>query len=112
MRSHKLYLEDIKTSLDKIKKYASTVPAAKFADDEKTVDAIIRNLEIIGEAVKSPPDFIKEAHPEIDWKAIVGMRNIVIHEYFGVDIDELKKTIEEDIPYLDSASKKILGSLT
>jgi uncharacterized protein with HEPN domain len=64
-------------------------------------------LEIIGEAVRKIPDSIKEKNANIDWQAIIGMRNIVIHDYFGVDIDEVWKTIREDIPALEKAIKSI-----
>jgi len=80
----------------------------QFSKDEKTIDAVIRNLEIIGEAVRKVPDSVKTTHSDIDWFAIIGMRNIIIHEYFGVDIEEVWKTIKKDIPELESTIKAIL----
>ena len=78
-----------------------------FRNDGKTKDAVIRNLEIIGEAVNRIPKEIKRKYPNIPWQQIIGMRNKVIHEYFGVDVGILWKTIREDIPSFKRSIKKI-----
>ncbi len=101
MRNYKLFVEDIKQAIQKIIKYTQNLSFDDFSHDEKTIDAVIRNFEIIGEAAKNIPDSIKESHPEIDWKAIIGMRNITIHEYFGIDLEEIWETIKDDIPQLE-----------
>ena len=84
-RGIKLYLEDIKDSIRKIEKYTLGVGLDKFSRDEKLVDAVVRNLSIIGEAVINIPKEIKGKNPDVAWKEIKGMRNKVIHEYFGID---------------------------
>lgn len=75
------------------------------------IDAVIRNLEIIGEAVNKVPAKIKNETKDIPWKAIVGLRNKVIHEYFEVDIPVIWKTVIEDIPMLEKQVKKVLKEL-
>ncbi len=73
-----------------------------FSRDKKTIYAVVRGLEIIGEAVKKVPKELRESYPDIPWKRIAGMRDKLIHEYFGVDIEVVWKTVREDIPYLKS----------
>lgn len=107
MRDYKLFIQDIILSCQKISRFIENVNFNDFSKDDKTIDAVIRNLEIIGEAVRKIPDSIKEKNANIDWQAIIGMRNIVIHDYFGVDIEEVWKTIREDIPALEKAIKSI-----
>lgn len=80
-----LYLDDIKLSIKKIKSYTKGKTFDEFKNDELLCDAIIRNLEIIGEAVKQIPESERNKHKEIEWKKIAGLRDILIHEYFGID---------------------------
>lgn len=98
-REAKLYLEDIKNSIEKIEKYTKSLTFKKFVKDFKTIDAVVRNLSIIGEAVNNMPQEIKDQRPDIPWDEIIGMRNKVIHEYFGIDEDILWATIKNDLPY-------------
>lgn len=97
-RRAKLYLDDINDSISKIEGYIIGLDFEKFSGDFKTIDAVVRNLEIIGEAVNNLPEEIKSQNPEISWKEAVGMRNKILHEYFGVDESILWKTITEDLP--------------
>jgi uncharacterized protein with HEPN domain len=80
LRDYKLYLHDIKEAVEKIETFTEGFTFKEFAEDTKTVDAVIRNLEIPGEAAKHIPKRVKEKHPDIDWKAMGGMRNILAHE--------------------------------
>lgn len=107
-REPKLYLEDIKSSIEKIEKYVSGLDYEKFSNDLKTIDAVVRNLEIIGEAVNNLPEEIKSQNPEIPWNEAVGMRNKVAHEYFGVDEEILWKTVTEDLPKFKEQISKLL----
>ncbi|HAI74303.1 MAG TPA: hypothetical protein DCS28_02770 [Candidatus Moranbacteria bacterium] len=97
-RSAELFIEDILFSLEKIESYTKNMTAKKFYDDFKTIDAVVRNLSIIGEASSNIPKEMKLKYPEVPWVEIIGMRNKVVHEYFGVDEEILWKTIKEDLP--------------
>jgi len=110
-RGIKLYLEDIKDSIRKIEKYTLGVGLDKFSRDEKLVDAVVRNLSIIGEAVINIPKEIKGKNPDVAWKEIKGMRNKVIHEYFGIDEEILWKTVQEDLPVFKKQIAKLLTSV-
>jgi len=97
-RELKLYIQDINDSIEKIEGYVKDLTFDEFANDSKTIDAVIRNLSIIGEAVKNISEEIKLKNPDIPWGEIIGMRNKVIHEYFGIDEEILWKTIKENLP--------------
>jgi uncharacterized protein with HEPN domain len=86
-RPYDLYVEDILESIEKIENYIGGLEYEEFSKNTMVIDAVIRNLEIIGEASKYVPDDVRDNYPEIPWKRMIGLRNIVIHEYFGVDIE-------------------------
>lgn len=104
----KLYFQDIADSIRNIEKYTKGFSFDDFFEDGKTVDAVVRNLEIIGEASRHVSRQTKRKYPEIPWAQIVGMRNKVIHEYSGVDLTILWKTVEEDIPDLKRKIEEIM----
>ena len=105
-----LFLEDIKDSCEKILRYSKGLTFKQFYSDEKTVDAVIRNIIIIGEAVKKLPDDLKFRHNTIEWRKIAGMRDIVVHAYFGIDEDILWDVVQNKIPELLNDIKPILES--
>ncbi|OGI16655.1 MAG: hypothetical protein A3J63_02170 [Candidatus Moranbacteria bacterium RIFCSPHIGHO2_02_FULL_40_12b] len=107
-RSDELYLSDIRNSIGRIEKYSKNMAFKEFARDWKTIDAITRNISIIGEAAQRVSKKTKDAHPEIPWRKAIGMRNKVIHEYFGVNDEILWKTIKEDLPVF----KKQIAEIT
>lgn len=82
-----MYLDDILVSISKIERYRSNLSQAAFFADERTVDAVIRNLEIIGEAVKNIPDEVRQSYRQVEWRKIAGLRDILAHAYFAVDDD-------------------------
>lgn len=92
-----------------IAEYVKGVEYDSWKKDRKTIDAVIRNIEIIGEAATKVPENIQEQYAEIPWYQMKGMWNILIHEYFGVDDDVLWKTTQEDLPYLKIKIKKLLA---
>lgn len=93
-----LLLDDMLQSAQKIKRYIKDVDYDSFIADEKTIDAVVRNFEIIGEAAnRLDPDF-KDNNPEIEWKRIRGFRNRIVHDYFGIDYEIVWEIIET---YLD-----------
>lgn len=99
-RKPTLYLQDILSSINNIQEYVKGMIFETFTRDNKTMHAVVRNFEIIGEAAKNMPPELITKYPEIPWKEMVSMRNKVLHEYFGVDTEILWKTIQEDIPSL------------
>jgi len=108
LRDYKLYLHDIKEAVEKIETFTKGFTFEEFVKDAKTVDAVIRNLEIIGEAAKHIPKRVKERHSDIDWKGMAGMRDILTHEYFGVRMGIIWKTIRERLPELRHKIEEIL----
>jgi len=106
-REAKLYLNDIIEAIEKIEKYTSGFNLETFREDIKTVDAVMRNFSIIGEAINNLPPELKTTHPEIPWADINGMRNKIIHEYFGVDENILWDTSKENLPELKKQISKI-----
>jgi len=107
-RTPKLLLEDIIESAEKILQYTKGISFEEFSKDNKTVDAVIRNFEIIGEASNLLPDEIKEKYSEIDWHRIRGFRNRIVHDYFGVDLQIIWKIIFDLIPGLITEISKII----
>lgn len=101
------FIEDILNSADKILRYTENLTFETFKNDEKTIDAVERNFEIIGEAVKNLSDELKTQHAHIPFKAIAGMRDKLIHDYFGVDYNIVFKTIKDKIPEFREEINKI-----
>lgn len=85
-REHRDYLNDIVECIDDVKSFINGMTYKEFILDKKTINAVVRSIEIVGEAVKHIPKSIRDKAPDVPWKDIVGMRNKVAHEYFGVDI--------------------------
>lgn len=103
MESDNLYLEHILEAIGKIDRYTAGLDFQKFDKNELVQDGVVRELEIIGEAAKHISEKFRTYHPAILWTDISGMRNKLIHEYFGVDAEIVWKTVTEDLPKLKSA---------
>ncbi len=99
-RNDKLYLHDIFDSSNAILDYVKNMSYEEFSADRKTYSAVIREFEIIGEAVGNLSEEIKSKYKNIQWQDIKDFRNILIHEYFGVDLEIVWKVIDEDLPML------------
>ena len=97
-RDHLLFLEDILAAIAKIERYTQGLSFETFRENDMAVDAVIRNFEVIGEAVRHIPDNIKERYPDVEWKEAAGFRNILIHDYFGIDVEAVWDTIKNNIP--------------
>lgn len=102
-----IYIEHILNCIRKINQFSENVDFDDFKTNELLQDAIIRNIEIIGEASKKISNNLKQTYFEIPWKAIAGMRDKLVHDYMGVDIEVVWKTIKQDIPYLQNLIAKI-----
>ncbi|MBU1006966.1 MAG: DUF86 domain-containing protein [Candidatus Omnitrophica bacterium] len=110
-RDSKLYVKDIIDSVEKIQQYTKGLSLGQFKKKDLVIDAVVRNFEIIGEASKNIPDEIKAQYPDIPWKEMAGMRDKVIHEYFGVDFDIVWKTISTRLMSLKNSLNNIYNSL-
>ena len=97
-RPYGLYASDMLESMARIERYVKGLSYNEFVRSEIVIDAVIRNLEVMGEAAKNVPDEVKDAHPEIPWKRIVGLRNIVIHDYLGIDLENIWRIATKNIP--------------
>lgn len=110
-RDYKLYLHDILDSCKKIGQYTESYNLESFKSDAKTLDAVLRNLEVIGEAAKNVPQEVRSINPQIDWKKVTGLRIILAHAYFGVDAEIIWDIIQNELPDLRGGVEKILASI-
>ena len=97
-----LLLEDILAAIGKIERYTAGIGREAFLGDEKTIDAVVRNLEIIGEAARQVPGDFAAAHPQVPWARIAGLRNRIVHDYFGLDLEIIWQILQVDLPQLKS----------
>jgi len=106
-RDFRLYLDDILDAVQQIRIYTEGMHESDFSKDRKTQDAVIRNLEIIGEAAGCVPQEVQSAYPEVEWRKIKGLRNVLAHEYFGVNLAIVWDVIQNKLSPLESACRKI-----
>lgn len=111
MKEPRIFLEHILESILLIKQYTANLSKDEFVLSLQIQDAVIRRLEIVGEAVKNLPLEFRNTYPTIPWRQIAGMRDILIHEYFGVDLNLTWKTIQKDILGLEQTIKKIIDDI-
>lgn len=110
MKDDRFYLLHVRDAIDRVLDYTADGRDA-FFNDVKTQDAVVRNLEIIGEAVKNVSDGLRTAHAGVPWKRLAGMRDKLIHEYFGVNLDLVWQAVGHDIPELRTHVQRILQQL-
>ena len=108
MKDDKIYLLHIRDAIHRIIEYTRE-GSSTFVKDTKTQDAVLRQLEIIGEATKNISPALREKNPAIPWKKIAGLRDKVIHEYFGVNIELVWNVVENQIPTLEKNISKLLA---
>ncbi len=110
-RTYKDYIVDILTSIQEIEEFIGGMDFGEFVKDRKTINAVIRSLEVMGEAAKKIPFQIRNKYPDIPWKYIAGMRDKLIHEYHGVDLEIVWEVIKKEIPPLKPKFEKISKEL-
>jgi uncharacterized protein with HEPN domain len=101
-RNYELYLGDIREACAKVQRYVGDLDRDAFFADEKTVDAVLRNLEIIGEAAKQVPEEVRSRYPAVEWRNIAGFRDIVVHRYFNLDDDIIWDVVQNKVPELET----------
>ena len=101
-RDYRLFIKDILDAIEKIEEFVAGMDFEEFRDDDKTVSAVVRKLEIIGEATKNIPDEVRQRYPKLPWREMAKIRDKLIHGYFVVDHQIVWKVIEEELPLLKS----------
>jgi len=111
IRDYRDYVQDILDSINEIESFIEEMTFEEFEKDKKTINAVTRSVEVAGEATKKIPKNIRVKYPVIPWKKMSGMRDKLIHEYFGIDIEILWKVAKDEIPPLKTTIKSILRDL-
>ena len=111
-REYKLFLSDILKATNKVQTFTEGLTFEEFSEDELIIDAVVRNLEIIGEAVKRVPESITSKRPDVEWKKIAGLRDILIHAYFGLDMEIIWDLIRNEVPLLQRVVNEIFVGLS
>lgn len=108
-RDYKLYLEDILVSAERVARYLERVSYEDFITDEMLLDAVLFNLEVVGEAAKHVPENIRVNYPSIEWRSISGLRDIIVHEYFRLNLRIIWDTIQNELPALRRSIADVLA---
>ncbi len=108
-RDYRLYLIDIKDCCGKIIDYTRGVDYEEFLHNPMRIDAVVRNLITIGEAAKKLPPNLRNKNPQVDWKSIAGLRDVAIHDYFGLDYAILWNVIQSEVPKLRKDIEEIIA---
>jgi uncharacterized protein with HEPN domain len=106
-RTYADYLEDILNAIEKVAHFIEGMTYNQFVQDDRTAYAVVHAIEIIGEATKRVPPFVKDKHPGVPWREMAGMRDKLVHDYFGVNLALVWKTAIEDLPKLEPLIRSI-----
>jgi uncharacterized protein with HEPN domain len=110
-RNVEIYIKDIIEYMERAENHIKNFQLDQFLKDDKTCDAVIRCIEVIGEATKNIPEEIRISYPSISWRDLAGMRDKIIHSYFTVDFETVWLVVKEDIPRLKPMVKKVLEKM-
>jgi len=99
-RPSELLVDDIVDAIDRIQRYTAGMSQREFERDDKCCDAVVRNIEIVGEAANRLSEDFKSQHPDIEWGKIVGLRNRIVHGYFGIDLSIIWQVVQSNLPDL------------
>lgn len=110
-RDSRAYIDDILEAIRKIEKYTEGITYSEFATNELVQDGVVRNLEIMGEAVKSIPEEVKSKASGVEWKRIAGMRDILIHGYFGIDLEIVWDVVRNKVPDFKKRMMEIISKM-
>jgi uncharacterized protein with HEPN domain len=110
-RDYKVYLGDMLVAAERIKSYTSGHTYQAFRGDTRTIDAVLRNLEVLGEAAKQVPEIVRSKHPEIEWRKLAGLRDILIHGYFGIDLEIIWDIVDTKLVPLTEQLAVLIGQL-
>lgn len=105
------FVQDILDSINDVENFIDGMEFEDFINDKKTIYSVVRAIEIIGEAAKNVPEQIRTKYPDVPWKHMAGMRDKLIHEYFGVDLEILWKTAKDDLPRLKTPVSKVFEDM-
>ena len=111
-RDYADYLRDIMDAIEKVERFTEGMDLRQFSADDKTVFAVIRALEVTGEASKKIPTAVQRQSPEMPWREMAGIRDKLIHQYFGVNLNVVWKTVQEDLPALKTPIARILKKVS
>ena len=105
------YISDILISIQDVEEFTTGITFEDFSKDKKTIKAVIRSLEVLGEASKKIPDEIRNRYPRIPWKRMAGMRDKLIHEYFGVDLEIVWNVAKKELPPVKSSIEELVREI-
>ena len=105
------YVQDILEAIIEVKVFTQRMEPEDFAGDKKTINAVVRSLEVMGEAAKRIPDDVRQKYPDIPWRSMAGMRDKLIHEYFGIDLDIVWEVINVELPPLKPLVRQVLEDI-